>query len=36
MSRLLAKCDLYSAGALNAFGALSFAKTIMTKTTTRC
>ena len=36
MSHLLAKCDLYSAGALKAFGALSFAKTTITKTTTRC
>jgi len=36
MRHLLAKCDLYSAAALKAVGALSFAKTITTKTTTRC
>jgi len=36
MSHRLAKCDLFSARGLNAFGALSFAKTIITKTTTRC
>jgi|GEM_PF-2282674 len=36
MSHRLAKCDLYSAGALKAYGARSCAKTIITKTTTRC
>jgi len=36
MSHRLAKCDLYSAPAFCAVGALSFAKTITTKTTSRC
>jgi len=36
MSHRLAKCDLYSARGLKPCGALSFAKTTITKTTTRC